>query len=454
MALLNSVHDNYSTIVETNLKGFGQFIYFVDPNKYHFKSTYHVPEIFQQAWPYFLTLVLVENIIRYFEKRSTVRVNDTITSFSHGLFQECFRLLLRGSESALYIYIYDKYRLVDLPWESTLTWYVAALAVDFCYYWVHRCCHEVHILWAQHQVHHSSEDFNLTVGLRQSFLQNALGSFFYLPMAFFISPALYLTHHQFNLLFQFWVHTEVIKSIGPLEYIFNCPKHHRVHHGSNVYCLDKNYGGVLIIWDRIFGTFAEEQDGVQIVYGLVVQQPSFNPLFLQYFYTQYVFEKAQSMENWKHKLAAIFWGPSWEPGKPRLGCDADKIDVTSRTKYDVKIPQWCNVYLVCHFVIIVLEFQELASRHTSLNSIVVLGFVLYIILSLTIIGMLFDNHPYAGILEFIRCITIVIIMQRKPELSLIGDFIPVIQSFFILSSLFWALHTFKIIQIHNKCKAL
>ncbi|XP_039291102.1 alkylglycerol monooxygenase-like [Nilaparvata lugens] len=213
-----------------------------------------------------------------------MRLNDGITSISHGIFQECGRLLFRGAESALYVYIYENYRLMELPWDSPMTWYIAAIAVDFCYYWVHRASHEIHIFWAQHQVHHSSEDYNLTVGLRQSVLQGWCGFAFYLPMALFVPPAQFLTHQQFNLMYQFWIHTETVKSLGPLEWVLNTPKHHRLHHGSMLWCLDKNYGGCLIIWDRLFGTFVEDKKEQEIIYGLVYNQPSFNPFFLQIFY--------------------------------------------------------------------------------------------------------------------------------------------------------------------------
>uniref|UniRef100_A0A2A4ITT9 Fatty acid hydroxylase domain-containing protein n=1 Tax=Heliothis virescens TaxID=7102 RepID=A0A2A4ITT9_HELVI len=107
------------------------------------------------------------------------------------------------------------------------------------------------------------------------------GGAFYLPLALVIPPAQFVMHHQFSYLYMFWIHTEAIKSLGPLEYILNTPSHHRVHHGSNKYCLDVNYGGVLIIWDRLFGTFRPETDKVEIVYGLIYNQPSFNPLYLQ-----------------------------------------------------------------------------------------------------------------------------------------------------------------------------
>jgi alkylglycerol monooxygenase len=148
------------------------------------------------------------------------------------------RLVFRGAESYAYVYIYENFRLVELSWDKPATWYLAAIGVDFCYYWVHRACHEIHILWAQHQVHHSSEEFNLAVGLRQSLVQGWCGFIFYLPLAFAIPPAHFITHQQFNLLYQFWIHTKTVKTLGPLEFIFNTPQHHRVHHGEEAFPFD------------------------------------------------------------------------------------------------------------------------------------------------------------------------------------------------------------------------
>lgn len=153
--------------------------------------------------------------------------------------------------------------------------------------------------------------------------------------------------------------------------------------GANLYCLDKNYGGVLIIWDRMFGTFAHEKEGEDIVYGLVFNQPSFNPVWLQvrkacslklqiahfafvifqYFYSAHVAHKWQAMEGWANKLSAVFKGPSWAPGAPWTGWEADKIKVGPRTKFEVSIPMWCNIYLLVHFSVVVFLFQELYVRH-------------------------------------------------------------------------------------------
>ncbi|KAF7379031.1 hypothetical protein HZH66_015265 [Vespula vulgaris] len=344
------------------------------------KKCVHVPDYYQQVWiPFFFLIVLEQVILTAKNKKKSFRLNDQVTSFSHWIFQESGRVFFRGAEYYAYIKIYENYHRWNLSWNSIWTWYITALGVDFCYYWVHRSNHEVHFLWAHHQVHHSSEEFNLAVGLRQSVLQHWCNFIFYLPLAFFIPPSHFIVHHQFNLIYQLWIHTTIIDDLGPLELIFNTPKHHRVHHGCNLYCLDKNYGGVLIIWDRLFGTFMEEKD--EIIYGLVTSPQSFNPLYLQTFYAKAMINKSKGMKSSANKLSVLWKGPSWYPGGPRLGLDKYKINVTSRIKY--------NLYN-----------NEKQDIHNFLGIT-----ILNNMFALVAIGLLFDKSQYAGLVELIRCIS-------------------------------------------------
>ncbi|XP_044760983.1 alkylglycerol monooxygenase-like isoform X2 [Coccinella septempunctata] len=390
--------------------------------------------------------IILENIVLWLQKRPTIRFNDGISSLSHGLAHECSKIVFRAVESYCYISIYNRFRLVDLSWDNRMTWYLAALSMDFFYYWGHRASHEVHILWAQHQVHHSSEDFNTTVGLRQSVLQG-FSFIFYLPMALVIPPSLFITHQHFNLLYQFWVHTEAVETLGPLEYIFNTPQHHRVHHGSNIWCLDTNYGGVLIIWDRIFGTFASDKKDEQIIYGLVVNRPFFDPLKKQTLYTNFVIRKFKDMDNWKLKLCALFFGPSWLPGGPRLGLEKEKFKVVPREKYDVKIPQWCNLYILVHFCVILYGYHKIMSLYQELSALFILVSVILIFTTLTSIGMLFDNHPYACSLEVVRCLSLVLAIQKVQFLTFDENFLLFMEVLFSLSGVFWFLKTVNVLQL-------
>ena len=196
---------------------------------------------------------------------------------------------------------------------------------DFAYYLAHRCIHEAGVFWSFHQQHHSSEYYNLSTALRQGFIQEAGTVFFECLQSVITPPPIFLTHKALNTLYQFWIHTEVIPKLGPLEYVLNTPSHHRVHHGRNPYCIDKNYAGVLIIWDRIFGTFEAERDDEKPAYGLIGNVKSFDALWLQLFEFKALGWDKGRMKNKKgeerfpglwNKFKAAFGPPGWFPGLP------------------------------------------------------------------------------------------------------------------------------------------
>jgi len=176
------------------------------------------------------------------------RLNDLLTSLTAGMIQQLVNLLiLRSITLQGYIWVYERYALVQLDPLSLWTWVLGLIFVDFGYYWFHRASHEVNLFWSGHVVHHSSEDYNQSTALRQSVLQSYFGWVFYLPFALVLPPPMFVAHKHFNLLFQYWIHTETIGKLGPIEYLFNTPSHHRVHHGSNPYCIDSNYGLLLFL---------------------------------------------------------------------------------------------------------------------------------------------------------------------------------------------------------------
>ncbi|XP_011729341.2 alkylglycerol monooxygenase isoform X6 [Macaca nemestrina] len=261
-------------------QGFRMLFYTMKPNETSFQTLEEVPDYVKKATPFFISLMLLELVVSWIHKgKSPGRLDDALTSISAGVLSRLPSLFFRSIELTSYIYIWENYRLFSLPWDSPWTWYLTFFGVDFGYYWFHRMAHEVNIMWAGHQTHHSSEDYNLSTALRQSVLQLYTSWIFYSPLALFIPPSVYAVHLQFNLLYQFWIHTEVINNLGPLELILNTPSHHRVHHGRNRYCIDKNFAGVLIIWDRIFGTFEAENE--KVVYGLTHPINTFEPIRVQ-----------------------------------------------------------------------------------------------------------------------------------------------------------------------------
>ena len=340
-------------------------------------------------------------------------VNDSITSIAAGLLQSTIKTLTRGVEFHLYVWVYERCCLVQLPWDSPWTWVLGFLAVDVGYYVFHRASHEILLGWSFHQMHHSSEYYNFSTALRQGAVQQFMSMFFYLPAAFLVPPQVHLCHNYLNLLYQFWIHTQLVRSLGPLEWILNTPSHHRVHHGRNPYCIDKNYGGTLIIWDRLFGTFAAERDDEEIAYGLVHPVASFDQLWAQSFIFKYsLWDRPRQMHNLRHALQAPFMGPGWDPNVHPDSPEAQIPPVQEPVKrYDPVVPVWVSVYVVLHFLVPLLTFvsmskvpsprfqSSLSSRClgvelTNVGDMV--GHAVFITVSLQCFGMLFDNKAWAG----------------------------------------------------------
>lgn len=391
--------------------GVRALFYMLTPNESSFQKVEDVPQYVQQATPFFIGLMVLELVVGALKTGATVvTISDGLTSVSAGMISRLPLLFMRGCELTAYIYVWDHYHLVELPWDSAWTWWFSFLGVDFCYYWLHRFAHEVSIIWAAHQVHHSSEYYNLTTALRQSLTQQITSWIFYLPMALVAPPAIFAVHIQLNLLYQFWIHTELIRDLGPLEWIFNTPKHHRVHHGRNHYCIDKNYGGILIIWDRLFGTFALETD--KVVYGLVFPIKTFEILRVQLHYYFYLWRKSNTYKTISHKLANVFYGPSWKPGKSRRGDHDANPKVTGKeVPRDPSWPLPLQVYVVVHFLLVLRTYHDLFENKMMLSQLTVLGMTGYILLTLTALGYIMDQRPTATVLELLRCV-VMVTMQR------------------------------------------
>ncbi|XP_041039093.1 alkylglycerol monooxygenase isoform X1 [Carcharodon carcharias] len=418
-------------------QGVRLMFYGLTPSESTFREVGEVQDYVQQATPYFVGLMIIELVITWFQKGQTVlRMNDALTSISAGILSRLPELLDRGIELTGYIYIWENFRLFVLPWDSSWTWWLAFLGVDFAYYWLHRMSHEVNILWAAHQVHHSSEDYNLSTALRQSALQKYFSWVFNLPMAFFIPPSVFAVHLQFNLLYQFWIHTEIIGNLGPLELILNTPSHHRVHHGRNKYCVDKNYAGTLIIWDRIFGTFEPENE--KVTYGLTHPINAFEPLWVQCHHLLYIWKTFWATPGINNKISVIFNGPGWEPGKPRLGCLEDIPTINGKEMpHNPQIPAWLQLYAMLHFTFILGVYMHIFANKSALSEITILLGIGYIMLTLTSVGLMMENRSSVALLETIRCCVFLFLELG----SLTGPLKLVIDVGFSLCLAFWGIRS-------------
>jgi len=219
-------------------------------------------------------------------------------------------LAVAGAVGALNRAVFKR-RLLDV---GATRWSLPAAMVawDFCYYWDHRWMHEVRLFWANHVTHHSSERYNLSTALRQPW-SGYLTSWVYLPMPLIGLPARHVAKAgQLNLLYQYWIHTEAIDRLPkPIEAVFNTPSHHRVHHGANPQYLDKNYGGILIIWDKLFGTF--EPEVRRIKYGLTKNIKTLNPVRIGYHEFVDIARDVRGASNWRDRLRYVFGRPGWRP---------------------------------------------------------------------------------------------------------------------------------------------
>ncbi|WP_368911315.1 sterol desaturase family protein [Taklimakanibacter deserti] len=243
---------------------------------------------------------------------------ETAASFAVATGQKIVRALEAGFIALPFAYIYD-HRLFDFDPFALATLAALFLATEFVYYWHHRAAHRIRFLWATHSVHHSATRLNLTAAIRLGWTGNVTGNFlFFLPLAWIgFHPFAIVAMLGVNLFYQFFLHTELVPTLGPLEWVLNTPAHHRVHHASNPACLDKNYGGMLIVFDRLFGTLAEAPRGDRLRYGLAGGTATLNPLRIAFGEWISLFRDVRSASTLSAKLSAIFAAPgSVQPSTP------------------------------------------------------------------------------------------------------------------------------------------
>ncbi len=262
------------------------------------------------AIPAFFVLMLAEAAITARRRIRGYETKDTAASLSMGVGNVLIDLVMKSVHYALLAVVATAapVRLGGAWWE----WALLLLGTDFCYYWFHRLSHEVRFLWAAHVNHHSSRRYNLSTALRQSWTTPFTVMLFYWPLALIgFDPAHILAAIAINTLYQFWIHTEAIDRVGSLEAVLNTPSHHRVHHGRNIEYLDRNYAGMLIIWDRLFGTFEPERAAVD--YGLTKNIDTYHPLRIAFHEWQAMMRDARHAGSWRDACGYFLQPPGWSP---------------------------------------------------------------------------------------------------------------------------------------------
>ena len=266
------------------------------------------------ATPVFLLLIAAEYAWGRWRGRDTYRLNDAINSISLGMLSQVSAVLTRLFRVGIYTAVFAHAALLrdDAFWTSPLGWLLALVFYDFCYYWLHRAGHEMAVFWAAHVVHHQSQDYNLSTALRQTSSGALLGWIFYLPMAVAgVPPLVFGVVALVDLLYQFWVHTEHVGKLGWFDRWFCSPSNHRVHHAVNDAYLDRNYGGILIVWDRLFGSFREEDE--RCVYGTRAPLESWDPLWSNLEVYWALARDSWHARAWGDKLRVWVKPPGWRP---------------------------------------------------------------------------------------------------------------------------------------------
>ena len=265
-----------------------------------------MPDLIQLAIPAFILLMVVEAIADALMRRELYEPKDTAASLTMGIGNVVVGLVSKGMVFALFTWVH-KFAALQIGYQWW-AWVLAFFADDFSYYWFHRTSHECRFFWASHVVHHSSQHYNLSTALRQTWTGAFFGFVFWLwmPLVGF-QPIMIFTMQAVSLLYQFWVHTEFVQRLGLLELVMNTPSHHRVHHATNPQYIDRNHAGILIIWDRMFGSFEPEVE--HCTYGLTTNINSFNPLRIAFHEWIAIGHDLRKARTWRERLVAVFGNP-------------------------------------------------------------------------------------------------------------------------------------------------
>ncbi|WP_301151375.1 sterol desaturase family protein [Metapseudomonas otitidis] len=355
------------------------------------------------AVPVFFLLIGLELLADRWRGVRTYRTADAINSLSAGVLSTTCGLLTKTVGVLTYTLAWQHLGLLAPDPTSPWTWAAAFVFYDFCYYWNHRLGHERNVLWAAHSVHHQSEEYNLSTALRQTSTGFIFGWIFYLPMALAgIPPLVFLTVAAMNLLYQFWVHTRHVPKLGPLEWVFITPSNHRVHHAQNPVYMDRNYGGVFILWDRLFGTFQEELDEEPVVFGVTTPLASWNPLWANLQFYAQLWQDAARARSWWDRLRIWFMRTGWRPADVAERYPLAKPDLARFRKYEVPLSPARTAYAALQFTLYLLGGSYLLAKGDGMGLPALLLGGGWLAFGLFAIGAWLENRPWAMGLELAR----------------------------------------------------
>ncbi|HSU12491.1 sterol desaturase family protein [Longimicrobium sp.] len=380
--------------------------------------------------PFFFVLMGVELAYAAWSRRRLFRLNDSIADLSCGILSQ-----VSGVFSKLFaigIYVWAWRRLAVQRWlpavpmwadgapfarsaafpgfaanaRELAAWTAAFVLVDLAYYWSHRLSHEINLLWAGHVVHHSSEEYNLAVALRQSSIHGLFTWVFYVPLALIgIPPATYVTCYALNLLYQFWIHTRAVGRMGRwTERVMNTPSHHRVHHGRNPRYLDRNHAGVLIVWDRLFGTFQAEEE--EPVYGITKPLRSWNPLWANVHGFVEIARDAMRARSWRDRWMYVAGPPGWRSAAEGGSAAPPQVAAEVAEAWDPVVPAGLAAYGFAQFAAALAGSFALLLNAASMPGAHVAAAGFYVAISLAGVGGVFESAKWAGPIETARLLVL------------------------------------------------
>lgn len=355
--------------------------------------------------PVFFILIGIELLIDRFTQQKLYRLQDAIANLSCGITSQLSGLFLKIFAIGIYQFLFENFSFFTL--DNTQWWYWVALIllVDFAYYWAHRMSHEINLFWGGHVVHHQSEEYNLSVALRQSSLQVIWTFGFSLPIAFLGFETFdFALISAFNTLYQFWIHTETINKLPRwFEFIFNTPSHHRVHHGRDPKYIDKNHAGSLIIWDRMFGTFQAEEE--KPTYGITKPLNSWNPVYANFSHYISMAEDLKQISRWSDRFKYLFKKPGWLPSYLGGYRAVPEVDKKNYHKYDPPSTMSLNLYVTFQYILCLVGTSLFLFNAGKMG----LGeqVFLTILVSITVVncGVLFEQRPWVRLSEWMRILS-------------------------------------------------
>lgn len=362
------------------------------------------------AIPFFLIAILIEIwALRRQNKAAAYRLNDAITNLNIGIGQQATGMFFKSIMLYGYVKIYENAAIVSLPqtWWSFL---LCLVAFDFLFYWAHRLGHESNFFWGAHSVHHQSEEYNLSVALRQSWFHSFITFFIFLPLAIVgFHPVTFTAAAGVNIIYQFWIHTQAIDKLPSwVEAIWNTPSHHRVHHAVNKQYIDRNHAGMFIVWDKMFGTFEAENEAP--IYGITTPLSSWNPFWANIHYYIELWQQSRHISRLRDKLYLWIAPPGWQSAE-NGGYQAPPYIAPDRPKYNTEVSLSLNLYVLSQFMLIIVGLVAFMYYFNAISMFYKIAFLGMLLLSMQICGAIFESRAWGKILEFLRLMLALVLLN-------------------------------------------